>query len=331
MAKKYYEKIDVLRGFAILLVVLGHALDQANILTDSVEWCNNLHAFIYSFHMPLFFAISGFCVFSISNYAQFVKKKVRYILLPYIVFNVIIIPLRMLLPQFSLVSNGIKDTIVSILLYGGETWFLYVLFIIFLIAPLLIKIIANKINRFIIVEVFLIVVYFLVHNITVFDLSQVIYYMIFFLAGNMLQKRELIGEKNNFSRQVIFGGTLIVLLAQIGLLCVSRIVEDCVILVLLLKILMAVVGCLFSYVFVDMITQKTIRGALKNYGNYSLQIYLFNGYFISLSRTVFLSMLGLPIPIVVLLNFVFGFFVNYIWCYLILKIPFARLLCGKRE
>ena len=25
MPKKYYEKIDILRGFAILLVVLGHA------------------------------------------------------------------------------------------------------------------------------------------------------------------------------------------------------------------------------------------------------------------------------------------------------------------
>ena len=45
-----YEHIDIARGVAILLVVLGHSC-----LT--VE--NSLNRFILSFHMPLFFFLSG--------------------------------------------------------------------------------------------------------------------------------------------------------------------------------------------------------------------------------------------------------------------------------
>lgn len=46
--------IDQLRGFAILLVVMGHALEHNGYHQSP------LFNLIYSFHMPLFFCISGF-------------------------------------------------------------------------------------------------------------------------------------------------------------------------------------------------------------------------------------------------------------------------------
>jgi|GEM_PF-4684223 len=46
-----YDFIDILKAFAIILVVLGHS-----ILSD------DLYNWIYSFHMPLFFMISGFLI-----------------------------------------------------------------------------------------------------------------------------------------------------------------------------------------------------------------------------------------------------------------------------
>lgn len=45
---------DIVRGVAILLVILGHALFVAKGTNDPV------HVFIYSFHMPLFMIISGY-------------------------------------------------------------------------------------------------------------------------------------------------------------------------------------------------------------------------------------------------------------------------------
>ena len=50
------EILDVIRGLAILIVILGHALQG----TNHGETGGTLHAFILSFQMELMFAISGF-------------------------------------------------------------------------------------------------------------------------------------------------------------------------------------------------------------------------------------------------------------------------------
>ena len=53
------EYISVMRGIASILVVIGHYLPE-----NSPAWYETMNKFIYSFHMPLFFIISGY-VYSI--------------------------------------------------------------------------------------------------------------------------------------------------------------------------------------------------------------------------------------------------------------------------
>jgi fucose 4-O-acetylase-like acetyltransferase len=67
--------VDALRGFSILLVVLGHAIANAeNLLPFMASNLGNVTAptynlkyvlsnFLYTFHMPLFFLISGYVLF----------------------------------------------------------------------------------------------------------------------------------------------------------------------------------------------------------------------------------------------------------------------------
>ena len=55
--KMYFPEIDLCRGLGIILVVLGHALKQTG-ETNTVFQV--LLSVIYSFHMPLFFVLSGF-------------------------------------------------------------------------------------------------------------------------------------------------------------------------------------------------------------------------------------------------------------------------------
>ncbi|WP_165971912.1 acyltransferase family protein [Paenibacillus piri] len=70
--------IDIAKGIGIVLVVVGHTA-----LEDS-----GLGRFIYSFHMPLFFFLSGylFSVHKYTGFAAFIKKKATTLLIPYFLF-----------------------------------------------------------------------------------------------------------------------------------------------------------------------------------------------------------------------------------------------------
>jgi len=73
--KIHYKEIDVLKGVGILLVILGH-----------LKVPHDLSKFIFSFHMPLFFFISGF-VFKSKDYWPFTVDKFKRIMIPYYVFS----------------------------------------------------------------------------------------------------------------------------------------------------------------------------------------------------------------------------------------------------
>lgn len=87
-----FQWINVAKGIGILLVLLGHSIRDDMRL--EYAWIDNLYSFIYYFHMPLFFLISGF-LFENSQkkrycFKEIVYKKYRTLLLPYISYTVII-------------------------------------------------------------------------------------------------------------------------------------------------------------------------------------------------------------------------------------------------
>ncbi|WP_195202481.1 acyltransferase family protein [Phocaeicola massiliensis] len=71
--------IDIAKGIGIFLMVMGHT----SIPKLGGHW-------IYSFHMPLFFFLSGF-LFQSGKYSwsQFIKRKVRTMVVPYFFFVVL--------------------------------------------------------------------------------------------------------------------------------------------------------------------------------------------------------------------------------------------------
>lgn len=83
--------IDATRGFAIFLVVLGHVL---NIGMNNYDENHFLHRLIYSFHMPLFFFLSGFVSYkplekwSFLFFIDYIKRKSVQLLLPTYLFFV---------------------------------------------------------------------------------------------------------------------------------------------------------------------------------------------------------------------------------------------------
>ena len=84
--KKRFIEIDSLKGFAMFFVILGHAIILFPINLHQNPYCLWLFTFVSSVHVPLFFAVSGFC-FSYKGFKNYISKKAKRILLPYFVFS----------------------------------------------------------------------------------------------------------------------------------------------------------------------------------------------------------------------------------------------------
>lgn len=113
------SRIDVMRGIAITLVVLEHALGNSLMSVQNI---------ILSFHMPLFFMISG--IFARNLYqGEFVndlKKKVRSILIPQITLSVIAFFYNIVVSYWIL--HAIEISEVNYISYLFGYWFLHVMF-----------------------------------------------------------------------------------------------------------------------------------------------------------------------------------------------------------
>ena len=105
--------IDIAKGICIFLMVMGHAA-----VPDLVfKW-------IYSFHMPFFFIVSGmfFNPAKYSEWSTFLKARVRSLVIPYFTLSLIAAGLFYLIGE-----NYIKAMFVG---WGGiALWFIPVLFV----------------------------------------------------------------------------------------------------------------------------------------------------------------------------------------------------------
>lgn len=123
MTGKRISYIDMAKGIGILLVVLGHS----GFPTPKInQW-------ISSFHMPLFFLLSGILLAHTNAYKQtmehFLKKKARSLLIPYLSFSIFSIIFSAVLDTVSFKAYLPNALLQTIVFYGiSVLWFLPALF-----------------------------------------------------------------------------------------------------------------------------------------------------------------------------------------------------------
>jgi len=142
---KRIEYLDIARGIGILLVVLGHNDFEAISLF--------VHQVIYSFHIPLFFFLSGYFINISIPFFDFVKKRFNSLLKPFL-FTIFLIYFT----SVSFEKMGFSMAITRIVksLYGTghyidwvQLWFLPELFVVSLYAFLFLTLVSRLNNRWI--------------------------------------------------------------------------------------------------------------------------------------------------------------------------------------
>ena len=143
--KQHYLELDYLKGIGIVLVILGHSFSFTGfdlINKEKYFIYYYIFNFIYSFHMPLFFIVAGFLSNQEYKIKSFYISKIKRLLIPYIFINIVdYIPRHL----FSSFVNNSSNSLVRVIFYSGvATWFVYTLFVMFLLFPMLDKYIFKK-------------------------------------------------------------------------------------------------------------------------------------------------------------------------------------------
>lgn len=131
---------DIAKGIGIALVVYGHVargLFNAGIPLDPI-WFQRIDSFIYAFHMPLFFWVSGYLYFfSIQKKCSFevLKDKLKTVAYLYVVWSLLHGLIEVWMSQYTNGHLALRD-VLALWQPRAHFWFLYVLFLVFAIATL---------------------------------------------------------------------------------------------------------------------------------------------------------------------------------------------------
>ena len=129
---------DFIKGFLIILVVLGHSIYS---YYGNESWYNPIFNIIYTFHMPLFIFVSGYFFQSCMrrSFPELVKHRFKRLLLPTMIYTSI------LLLMFGVSVNFKLNSLWEIYGILRTYWYLICLFVltilyyIFLKSPVVIK------------------------------------------------------------------------------------------------------------------------------------------------------------------------------------------------
>lgn len=331
----------LLSVWGILLVVFGHSGFEEEIIQTKLS---GLHSWIYSFHMPLFFLISGF-LFSLTNpemknacTGMFIWKKTKRLMVPYFVLGTIIFAIKYSLSGLShatrefTVANFFKMFIIPSASYStiGHLWYVFTLYVIFLLVLvfLCILLLSESNIKLIVVTIGLWLLYYFLPTIRVLNLSSVINYAPFFVIGILLQRNyqalSVLFENRNW------GGHKCLLYFALTIACLFIPIRG-----LYAQIFRAIFGILFSLSLCDFIIMKMpkLEDWMVGFSNKTYTIYLLSWFGHYMVKVVLVNVLNCHYLIVVAGMFAGGLLFPLAICWLVDRVPLLnkkglRLIIG---
>jgi fucose 4-O-acetylase-like acetyltransferase len=184
--------VDLAKGIGIVLVVYGHVargLETAGLYPDQQVF-ELIDSVIYSFHMPLFFVLSGlYFLPTLKHYGSgsLIGRKVDTLIYPYIIWSVIQGSIEVALSHFTNSHTGIGEVLSILWQPHDQFWFLYALFFIFLLFAIMFKLAQQAAVSWLLFLVLLVAFVANVHF-GVPAADYVVNYGVFFACGVLLSK-----------------------------------------------------------------------------------------------------------------------------------------------
>lgn len=184
--------VDYAKAIGIILVVYGHVtrgIYNAGININETIY-NLADSIVYTFHMPLFFFLSGlffYNSFQKKGAKKLIFSKVDTIVYPYLIWSIIQGLLEVSLTSYTNGNDGYSNILSLLWLPRAQFWFLYSLFIIFVITSLA----FNKLNIKCVTALFIgtSALYLIqTHLLQVFQVNSVANNLVFFVFGILITR-----------------------------------------------------------------------------------------------------------------------------------------------
>lgn len=321
--------LDLGKGLAILFVYLGHSILYHPIqMGNMYPWCHTLQRFIVSFNMPMFFLISGY-LFSKTRKStgELYLGKTQRILLPYLFTMAILVGVKLFLPVSmsynTAAGGGIKSLITNALCYGGDRWFVYTLYIIFLLLIPVRHFLKKKWLDALLIA-FLIVIYFLDFLPTMFALDKVFHFMVFFIAGYMLNECYLAIKAWSMK----YWWLIYLVFIVVNMLFIETLLKIPFIFRFVLPFTGTLAVMTMAYQMEKSIEKNKIVQYIEYVGKYSLQFYLFT-FCYPIIRSVIVTVMHIMNPVTIIVAvFVLQLITSTIVVEVTRRIKWLKIPCG---
>lgn len=269
------EWIDYAKGITIFLVVYSHVLIGIYNSNFDIYYPFYIHSikFMYSFHMPVFFLLSGIFAIKSSSipFSNFLLKKLKTIIYPYLLWSLIQGCIYALMSPFTNFKFNFGELPSTIAFYPlMQLWFLYVLFFIHILFFFINKI-SGKYNYHILFTTAFIM-YFLSGYITIHVVSKVSHFFLFYVLGAILSLEFNFTKYLNLNRLQILCFAITLAIAQFMIVDLNGRIDY--IGNPLQSLFLACIGIVFVISTSIYISKKQNMRFILDIGKLSLPIYL---------------------------------------------------------
>jgi fucose 4-O-acetylase-like acetyltransferase len=327
--------VDYAKGIGIILVVYGHLLSSGyhaglKIPSDFFAYSDSI---VYSFHMPLFFFLSGLFVessFRKRGARSYLLDKFTKIAYPYFLWSILQVSVEVLFSSQTQKGAGLQNVLAIPYRPWGQFWFIYALFLMHIVYTA-----ATPLRKFSAPVLFAVAAVLFIWPIPSGDFGLFGFsgHFLFFVTG--IYFRKYLIDQQRYAVPAWLVLPLFILLIGSGYLLFSRVIEP---LRLVGKayphyfLFLSIVGITACIGLAQYLSRKKIVGFLNILGIYSLQIFLVHMLAGVATRMILLKLFGIENWIIhMILGILAALIVPILLQWISIRVKFPYLFEWKRS